>query len=85
MVIKERSSTVTKKGLQGILYDHDRDQLLICDMGSSRIIELDPTTGILIYLSYLQLLIYLLKEVPRFFVIYPIHFRLRNVNERNIW
>lgn len=51
LVVKPKSwrgaLTSSLKGLQGILYDHESDHLLVCDAGSNKIIELDQTTGIL--------------------------------------
>lgn len=51
MVFKPKSlrgsfMTGSKKGLQGILYDHESNFILVCNAGSSKIIKLDPTTGI---------------------------------------
>lgn len=52
MVVKAKSlrgtlMTGLQKGLQGIIYDNENDNLLACDAGSGKIIKIDPTTGIL--------------------------------------
>lgn len=42
---KIKGSAFAQKGLQGIFYEHEKDTLLICDSGNSRIIELEIKTG----------------------------------------
>lgn len=49
MVIKKKSwgafMARMRIGLQGILYDHASDHLLVCDAENSRVVKMNPVTG----------------------------------------
>lgn len=51
-----------QSGLQGILYDHEREYLMVCDSGKGKIFKLDPTTGIISYFFLLELLELIFKK-----------------------
>lgn len=43
---KIKGATFSQKGLQGILYEHEKNTLFICDSGNNKIIELEPNSGV---------------------------------------